>query len=119
MPGGTTWTNEPLGTKTISGITTVGYRLTHTNSRSGGTQLFPVSDEHWNDPRTGISLLSKHVDDTSVMTMTTLNYSAAEPDPTLFQVPGGYKVVDETGPFQVVHTRAGGSGPRGVRRYGE
>jgi hypothetical protein len=30
-----------------------------------------------------------------------VNISQAEPDPALFQVPTGYKVIDETGPFTI------------------
>jgi len=110
-PGGATWTNEPLGTKTISGIITVGYRITGTSPqpRGRGNGSFTSSDEYWNDPRTGVSLLSKHGNENDEMTATMLNYSVAEPDPSLFRIPDGYNVVDETGPFRVVHPRAGGS----------
>jgi hypothetical protein len=30
-----------------------------------------------------------------------VNISQAEPDPALFQVPVGYQVIDETGPFTI------------------
>jgi hypothetical protein len=115
MPGGATWTNEPLGTMTISGITAVGYRITGTGTGGRGNRPFTDSDEHWDDPHTGVSLLSKHVDDYSSdeMIATIFNYSVAEPAPSLFMIPEGYKIVDETGPFRVLHPRAGGSGPGG------
>jgi hypothetical protein len=34
------------------------------------------------------------------------NYSNAEPDAALFQVPAGYAVVDESGSFTIVTPRA-------------
>lgn len=37
----------------------------------------------------------------NVITMKMQNFSTAEPDPTLFVVPPGYKVVDETGGFTI------------------
>jgi hypothetical protein len=29
------------------------------------------------------------------------DFTAAEPDPTLFMIPAGYQIVDETGPFTI------------------
>jgi len=33
------------------------------------------------------------------------NFSTSEPDPGLFQVPPGYQIVEETGPFTIVIKR--------------
>jgi hypothetical protein len=38
-------------------------------------------------------------------TMRLKNLSTAEPDPSLFQLPSGYKIVDETGPVTLKFTR--------------
>ena len=109
MPDGSTETTEPLGTQTISGVTAVGTRTTRTGGTSGrGARGMDRSGESWVDPRNGAPLLSKQHDAIGETTITMLNYSAAEPDPALFKIPEGYKVVDETGPFQVVHPHVGG-----------
>ncbi len=108
--GGTTSTREPLGTKTISGVATVGYRTTESGTNPRGLTMIR-SGEQWMDPRTGEALLSKNINENDEMTATMLHYNAAEPDPALFKIPDGYKVVDETGPFQVVHPRVDPSAP--------
>jgi hypothetical protein len=98
-PNGLTTTEESLGPEAMFGAAAVGVRRTTANT--GAT-------ETWLDPRTGIILLRK--DDNAPgngMTMTMLSYSNAEPDAALFQIPEGYKVVDEAGAFKVVHTRTG------------
>jgi len=111
MPNGATVTDEHLGTQTISGVIAVGWRTTSTGGTNGrGARAIDRSDESWNDPRNGAPLLYKTHDVTSDTTITMLHYSAAEPDPTLFQIPDGFKVVDETGQFQVVHPHVGGPG---------
>jgi|HubBroStandDraft_6_1064221.scaffolds.fasta_scaffold515141_2 hypothetical protein len=45
---------------------------------------------------------SKHSDPTGLVSTTELkDLSLAEPDPALLQVPSGYQLVDENGPFTV------------------
>jgi hypothetical protein len=49
-----------------------------------------------------LTILSKTVDPRSgenIMRMD--NLSTSEPDPGLFQVPPGYQIVEETGPFTI------------------
>ena len=64
--------------------------------------------ETWVDPKSGVTLLQKSTGPNGV-TMTMRNYSNAEPDPALFAPASDYRVVDETGPFQVTHARAPGA----------
>lgn len=103
-PQGDTVTNESLGTKAVSGIAATGYRITRNGPDLRG-RAGASSDEHWIDPRTGEPLLTRHTDSNIEVIFTMANYSSAEPDAALFQIPEGYQLVNETGPFQVVHQR--------------
>jgi hypothetical protein len=38
-------------------------------------------------------------------TMTMKDFSTEEPDPSLFQIPAGYQIVDETGQFTITIPR--------------
>jgi len=56
-------------------------------------------NERWIDPKTGVVILTKN---TGLMINTTNSipdYKEGDPDASLFQIPAGYKIVDETGPF--------------------
>jgi len=112
-PDGWTTEIEPLGTQTVSGVATIGTRIT--NTAPGVTsegRTIRSTDERWRDPRTGVELLVRTINtDGSTVTQTMVNYAAEEPDPSLFRIPDGYQVVDETGAFKVVHARNGGAGP--------
>lgn len=121
--GGLIIKDETLGPEAMFGAAAVGVRRTTTNpARAPGEQPVATTDETWLDPKTGVILLRKNDsprDDGVTTTM--LSYSNAEPDAALFQIPEGYKVVDETEAFKVVHTRTsvGGevtmSGPQNPR----
>lgn len=89
---------ESLGTKLLSGVMLTGQRITSSN----GTEL----DEIWTDPVNGQIVLETITSAASEHRMFVLNYSHDEPDAALFQVPNGYRVVDESGPFTIVTPRA-------------
>ncbi len=112
-PNGVTMTSETLGPEAMFGAAAVGLRTITTDPpRTSGEQPVSRTDETWLDPKTGIILLRKNNSPRGDgVTMTMLSYSNAEPDAALFQIPEGYKVVDETGPFKVVHTRTSAAGP--------
>ena len=74
------------------GVVLTGKRTT---SRTGAT------DEAWIDLLTSVVVLRKLTSPASETTMAVQNYSNAEPDSSLFLVPAGYEVVDETGPFTI------------------
>ena len=71
-----------------------------TTSHTGST------DEAWLDPSTGLVVLRKLTSPTGESTFSIQNYSNAEPDSSLFLVPAGYQVVDESGPFTIEIPRA-------------
>ena len=71
-----------------------------------GLEAVADVNEIWTHPETGVVLLTKTssaIGGDSTMTME--DFSTAEPDPALFQVPPDYKIVDETGSFKVVVPR--------------
>jgi hypothetical protein len=110
---GLTITEETLGPQAMFGAAAVGVRRTNTDppATPGEHSVVGSTSETWLDPKTGIILLRKDGSPRGDgATMTMLSYSNAEPDAALFQVPNGYKVVDETGPFKVVHTRTNPTG---------
>ena len=124
---GVQMTQEALGPEAMFGAAAVGERTKTTiPAQAPGEQPVVTTAERWIDPKTGVMLSWKEDSPRNGMTMTVLNYSNAEPDAALFQVPEGYKLVDETGPFKVVHTRsnaaggvtAGSGGPMGPRASG-
>ncbi len=108
MPDGTVTASEPLGTDSISGVTVVGRRTTFTypaGSRMGNDRPVARVSENWMSPQLGISLRSKSTGPEGESTMTMEDFSATEPDPSLFLIPSGYQIVDETGPFKIVVPR--------------
>jgi hypothetical protein len=48
---------------------------------------------------TGVVILRKNTGLRTSTTMSIPDYKEGDPDPSLFQIPAGYKIVDETGPF--------------------
>jgi len=97
-------TTEKLGTQTIEGLPTEGMRHTRTLpvGSEGNDRELTITDDMWmstdlkvrvlsemNDPRNG-----KH-------TQKLINISRSEPDPSLFQPPPDYTVVEEKGEFTI------------------
>ena len=99
-----TFTTEKLGTQTFDGVMAEGQRQTMTipAGAQGNDRDFNVITETWNAPDLRIAVYRKTSDPRSGESITKFNnLSRNEPDPQLFQVPGDYQVVDETGPFTV------------------
>ncbi len=98
--------DESLGIQTISGVPAEGRRTTITypaGSYMGNDRPVTTVSEIWTHTGTRTVLLMKNShptmgDSTTVME----DFSVAEPDAALFQVPPGYQVVDESGPFKIV-----------------
>lgn len=113
LKNGTEITVEPLGSSTISGVAVMGTKTTTTYPAgvlSVGTKTTlwsndrPVTttDETWWAPSLGLMLFSTNSQPGgNVATRTMQNFSTAEPDPTLFKIPAGYKIVDENGGFTI------------------
>jgi hypothetical protein len=84
---------EDLGSKQIEGITANGKRETR------ATPTGSIADDTWYSPDLQTIVMSRHSDPhagETVYKLTKIN--RAEPDPSLFQVPPDYKIVEGLGP---------------------
>jgi len=88
---------DDLGPGTAQGEDTHGYRETITiNAGAMGNDRPMVSTrEFWFCPRLGFNLIST-VDDpqTGKQVFTVKDFSTSEPEPSFFQIPAGYKIVN-------------------------
>ena len=117
LKNGTEITVEPLGSSTISGVAVVDTKTTTTypagvfvmatkNRQLSNDRPVTTTDETWWAPSLGLMLSSTNSQPGgNVATRTMQNFSTAEPDPTLFKIPAGYKIVDETGGFTIKVTK--------------
>ncbi len=95
---------ERLGAKTIDGIVVEGTRTTttHPAGTMGNDRPITSTSEIWMSPELKIVVFTKMSDPRSGDNITALTkISRAEPDPALFQIPQGYRVVEETGSFSI------------------
>ena len=87
------------------GITVTGTtrRFTYpVGSKIGNDRPVTSTEETWTSPQLGLVVYSQQADVYGrVNTITLKDLSVAEPDPSLLQVPPGYKIVDENGAFTV------------------
>jgi hypothetical protein len=91
-------TSEKLDPQTIDGIAVEGRRITTTYPAGsvGNDREFVTTDEVWTSSELGVVILSKNNDPRNgEHTQKLSNISRDEPDPSLFQPPAGYEVVDE------------------------
>jgi len=102
------WLNsaaEDLGTQMMQGITVTGQRETTTfppGTYQGNDQTVTRVRETWRSVQLNLEFLSKIISpegETRTNTMT--NFSAAEPNPALFQPPQDYRIIDETADFRI------------------
>jgi len=109
LPDGTEITAESLGTSTMLGVSVIGTRITTTypaGSRLGNDRPVTATSESWTSPQLGVLISSANSQPGgNVTTVMMKDFSIAEPDSSLFTVPAGYKVVDETGGFTVKITK--------------
>jgi len=89
--------HETLAGKQIAGVYAVGERVTHIvpAGKEGNDREFKVIMETWMSPDLKIQLYQS-MQDPRIGTMTheVTDLSRADPDPSIFQVPAGYKVKD-------------------------
>ena len=97
-------TTEDLGARMIDGVLVTGTRRTTIipEGQQGNDRPITTTNEMWTSKELRLTLLS--VNDSPMNGRTTTkyaNFSATEPDPSLFMVPPGYSVVDETESFTI------------------
>ena len=93
---------ESLGTQIVAGGSARGARTTTTylTGALGNDRPFSLTSETWTAADLDVPLIAKTSDPRSGDTIYRLiNLSRTEPDPSLFQVPADYTIVDEKGPF--------------------
>ena len=87
---------EELGTVTMEGVAAHGVRETQTipaTQKSGGKEI-TVSDEYWYSEDLRLNLVIKHNDPrTGSVNMTVTQVTRTEPDPSIFEIPSGYRLV--------------------------
>jgi hypothetical protein len=88
-----------LGMETIENVLVHGLRRIRTvpATASGTGKAVVVTDEYWYSDELHLNMLVKHDDPRSgQQTVTVTHVDRSEPNPATFQVPAGYKMVDET-----------------------
>jgi hypothetical protein len=90
---------QDLGTQSMEDVVVRGHLSTRTISAkvSGTGKIVTVTDEIWYSDELHLNMLVKHDDPrTGQQTVTVTHVNRSEPDAGMFEVPGDYKVVDET-----------------------
>jgi hypothetical protein len=94
-------TGEDLGTEVMENVTAHGNRLTRTipAAVSGTGKDVVIVDEYWYSDELHMNMLTKHSDPrTGVQVLTITQLKREEPNAGMFEVPSGYKVIDENPP---------------------
>jgi hypothetical protein len=95
------FSHESLGTQTIDGVLAEGARTTVTYpiGAVGNDRPITTVSEMWTSPELKTVVLRKNSDPRSGESTTRLtNISRVEPDPSLFQIPSDYEIVDPQTP---------------------
>jgi hypothetical protein len=90
---------EKLGGKTIAGVYTEGTRMTMTipEGAEGNDRPISIVNETWRSPDLDMTVLSVNEDPrTGTRTAEVTDLDRAEPDPSVFQVPEGYTIKDQS-----------------------
>lgn len=96
MPGITS-KNQSLGTHMFEGVPVEGTLETTTGTLPGATRPLSTTIESWSyrfSDGGNTTLLTKTSNFATQQTHVALNFSTAEPDPALFRVPDGWRVVE-------------------------
>jgi hypothetical protein len=98
-------TTEDLGDQTINGLRASGTRMTTkiASGKMGNDKPIIVTSERWYSPDLKATVMTKHNDPWAGELKTEFNsVNTSEPDPSLFTVPGDYRIVDDkNGPFKI------------------
>lgn len=89
---------ESLGTQMMEGVRVEGTRTTTTipAQQMGNERAIEIVSEKWYSPELQVKIMSRHSDPRfGETTYKLVNVNRNEPDASLFQVPSGYKVVED------------------------
>jgi hypothetical protein len=98
-PLGPDMKEEDLGSNVIDGIAVRGVLQTKVVAAPASTtgKTITIQDQYWYSEELHLNMLIKHDDPrTGSQIVSVTRMTRTEPDPKLFEVPAGYKVVDET-----------------------
>jgi hypothetical protein len=86
---------EDLGTRKMEGVEVHGVRDIQTiPAEANGGKEVTVVDEHWYSEDLRLNMLSIHKDPrTGEQTTTVTQVDRSEPDPAIFEIPSGYKIL--------------------------
>jgi hypothetical protein len=90
--------HEDLGQQNFAGVETTGTRdkMIYNPGVLGNDQIMTIVREFWYSSQLGFNLLSKRSDPRiGTQTFTVTNLITSEPDSNLFNLPDGFKVVDQ------------------------
>jgi len=93
--------SQDLGTQMLEGVTATGTRMVSTIPAGaiGNEQPIETTSERWFSPALQVIVKSTHSDPRIGLTTESLqNLTRAEPNPSLFQLPGDYVVTEFAGP---------------------
>jgi hypothetical protein len=99
---------QALGSQTIEGVSTVGTRTTMTIAAGqiGKERPIDIVAERWFSPELKVLILSRQTDPRLGETSSRLtNIVRSDPEPSLFETPADYKVIDAAGPGDVIVRR--------------
>lgn len=94
-------TRESLGNDSVDGVEAVGTRETTTLNAGtiGNNKNISIVKEFWYSPQLGINVIEKRQDPrVGTQSFRVSNISLTEPDSSLFQLPEGYRVIDNRNP---------------------
>jgi hypothetical protein len=97
-------TTEKLSARTIEGVLVEGTRYTTTwpVGAQGNDRPITRTNETWMSPDLKVAILGEMNDPRSgVQTQKLINISRSEPDPSLFQPPPDYTIVEEKADFTI------------------
>jgi hypothetical protein len=92
---------EDLGSQNMAGVIAQGTRntLTIEAGEIGNDRPIQVIDERWYSPDLQLEVMNKHSDPRTGEQITQMvNIQRGEPDPSLFQVPAAYRVIEPKAP---------------------
>ena len=96
-------TRENIGTQSMEGFSVNGTRVTQTYATGvlGNDRAVIIVTDYWYSPELRLNLLTKRNDPRhGEQTVRVTDLVTAEPDASLFDVPGDYKLVTEPAPLQ-------------------
>jgi len=110
MAQGSSSESVDLGKQSVGGLETVGTRETTIIPAGtvGNNGPLLSKREFWFSPRLGVNLISKRQDPLSgTQNFEVSDIALGEPDPKLFEVPSGFRILDLRKPPELTSSQAG------------